>query len=295
MRFLLSILLVFTFIGFAEAQSYEIVDGDTINKVDADGRRQGKWLVKANPKIDLGYAAGEVVETGSYSTSRKTGEWLKTYPGGSPKSKLTYVKGRPKGPYILYYDNGQIEEQGNWARTKNTGDFKRYHPNGETSQEFTFSPTGKRTGTQKYYYDNGQLRLEGTWTEGQESGEMREYYETGDLMEVKQFANGVMDKSSVESYAPKTPIPDLLQAIVDEGEDINASVEKQEKPNQGIFDGDGYKKLFNANKQIAKDGTFKRYRLMEGKQYKYDSNGLLVQIMIFKEGKYIGDGVIEQP
>ena len=33
---------------------------------------------------------------------------------------------------------------------------------------------------------------------------------------------------------------------------------------------------------------------MDGKQFKYDDNGLLLQIMIFKNGKYIGDGVIEE-
>ena len=53
-----------------------------------------------------------------------------------------------------------------------------------------------------------------------------------------------------------------------------------------------HKKLYNINHQIVKDGVFENYRLMDGKYYKYDENGLLTQIMVFKDGKYIGDGVI---
>lgn len=290
---LLSILFFFIGIFSLPAQSFEMLNGDTINLIDANRKRQGKWLIKASPN-DAGYKKGELVEEGVYKDSRKIGIWKKYYPGGKIKSEITYSGGRPKGPYTLYYDNGNIEESGNWQRTKNTGSFKRYHPNGKVAQDFTFSETGKRTGKQTYYYENGNVRLEGTWQEGLESGEMKEYYENGDLMEVKQFNNGALDKTTIESYAPKTPQMSAEKKLVAEGKDIEVKVEAGDQPNQGTFDGNGYKKLFNANKQIAKDGIFKRYRLMDGKQYVYDDNGLLIQIMIFKEGKYVGDGVIEQ-
>ncbi len=294
MRLILILVSYFLFCFSTQAQSFQLFEGDTINKIDAERKRQGKWRVPARPKIDVGYASGELIEEGEYKNNRKQGVWKKYYPGGQLKSEIFYVNSRPKGPYTLYYDNGNIEEQGNWARTKNTGSFKRYHPNGKVAQDFTFTESGKRTGKQTYYYENGNVRLEGTWTEGMESGEMKEYYENGDLMTVKNFSNGVLDKSSVESYAPKTPVKDPVKKVVEEGKDIKVTVEKSETPNQGTFNGNGYKQLFNANKQIAKDGTFKNYRLMDGKQYVYDENGLLKQIMIFKDGKYIGDGVIEE-
>lgn len=276
------------------AQSYELLNGDTINKIDITNKRQGKWIIKANPPKDRAYQTGSKVEEGNYQDSRKFGVWKVYYPNGKLKSEITYKGSRPFGPYTLYYDNGNIEEKGNWARTKNTGNFKRYHENGKVSQEFTFTETGKRSGKQKYYYPNGNLRLEGTWQEGLETGEMREYYESGDLMAVKNFNNGEMDKSSYQAYAPKTPQKDPLEKQLAEGKDINVSVDKDEKPNQGGFDGNGYKKLFNSNRQISKDGIFKNFRLIDGKDYHYDENGLLERILIFKGGKYIGDGVIEE-
>lgn len=292
-RLLILLIICACFVPETQAQSYELLNGDTINKVVA-GRRQGKWIVKADAIKNPEFNEGALVEEGIYSSSRKEGLWKTYFPNGKIKSEITYEKGRPKGPYILYYDNGKVEEQGDWERTKNTGDFKRYHTNGNTSQDFHFTAEGKRSGEQKYYYENGNLRLEGTWNNGQETGEMREYYENGDLMSVKKFNDGVLDKESVEVYAPKSPQQDPLEREIENGKDMKVTATKEETPNQGGFDGNGYKKLFNRNKQIAKDGTFVNYRLMDGKQYIYDEDGILQQIMIFKNGRFVGNGVIEE-
>jgi antitoxin component YwqK of YwqJK toxin-antitoxin module len=51
--------------------------------------------------------------------------------------------------------------------------------------------------------------------------------------------------------------------------------------------------LYNKNRQISKDGIFKDNRLMEGKAYIYDENGILIRIAIFKNGIYVGDAPIE--
>lgn len=286
-------LLVFTLcLGTAVAQSSSGNAGNGINQLDENNRRTGKWVVKAEAGKHPNYKVGSTVEEGNYENGRKNGIWKTYYPNGNLKSEITYENSRTKGPYTLYYENGKVEEKGNWARTKNTGDFKRYHSNGKLAQDFTFTETGKRSGKQTYYYANGNLRLEGNWVEGQENGEMREYYENGDLMEVKSFNDGNLDKSSIAAYAAKTPQKDALEKQLEEGENVNVKAEKDEKPNQGGFDGNGYKKLYNINHQIVKDGVFKNFRLMDGKYYKYDENGLLTQVMIFKNGKYIGDGVI---
>lgn len=294
MKYLSFVVFLLIFSLSASTQSFELNGTDTINKVDANRKRQGYWMIKAKPPKYRQYPLGNLVEEGMYINSRKEGLWKKYYPSTKLKSEITYKGSRPFGAYTLYYENGNTEEAGNWERTKNTGGFKRYHPNGKVAQQFTFTPSGKRTGKQTYYYPNGKLRLEGTWNEGVETGEQKEYYENGDLMSVKKFNNGELDKASFESYAPKTTQVDPIEKIVAEGEEIKVTVSKEEKPNQGAFDGNGYKKLFNRDRHISKDGVFKNYRLIDGKQFKYDENGLLVQIMIFKGGKYIGDGVIEE-
>jgi len=294
MKYIILSLSILIGVQFSNAQSFELNGTDTINKVDINRKRQGYWMVKAKPPKFREYPTGNLVEEGNYKNSRKEAIWKKYFPNKKLKSEIFYKGSRPFGKYTLYYENGNVEEAGNWARSKNTGDFKRYHPNGKVAQEFTFTESGKRTGKQVYYYPNGKVRLEGTWSEGLETGEQKEYFENGDLMSVKNFNGGNMDPASFETYAPKTAQKDALDNLIDAGEEMTVKVAKDEAPNQGGFDGNGYKKLYNKDRHIAKDGTFKNYRLMDGKQYKYDENGLMTRVMIFKAGRYVGDGVIEK-
>ncbi len=280
-------LLLFLSILFSitvSSQTFETINGEKVNVVDASNYKQGQWIVK--------YNSGKTKEEGLYKDGRKVGLWTMYYPAGELKSQITLVGGRPNGPYRLYYENGTLQEEGTWANTKNTGDFKRYHPNGKIQQDFSFKPSGRRQGTQNYYYDNGQLQLTGSWNDGQESGEVKEYYENGDIMSIRKFNNGTMDKNSYAEYAPKTPMKSPLDQQISDAPSVNVKAGSGDKSNDGRFDGNGYYKLYNPNMQISKDGEFKNYRFIEGKVYDYDSNGLVVRIKIFKKGRYIGDGVI---
>lgn len=282
--------IVFLLIGFlhitAIGQTSASANSGGTNQVDAENKKQGYWIIKD--------ASGNITEEGEYKDGRKYGLWKAYFPSGKPKSEITFVGSRPKGPYKLYYETGIIQEEGNWSSTKNTGDFKRYHTNGKVSQEFQFNSSGRREGIQKYYHENGELRIEGNWTQGQESGELKEYYDNGDLKSVKNFAGGIINKDKYEEYAPKKPTTSNLNKELNSAPSVNVKANKEEQPNQGGFTGNGYFKLYNKDKQIAKDGTFKDYRFMDGKMYEYDENGLVVLIRIFKNGRYIGDGVIDE-
>ena len=55
---------------------------------------------------------------------------------------------------------------------------------------------------------------------------------------------------------------------------------------------DGYHKTYNENKDIYMDGEFKNSKLWTGKHYIYDENGLLERIEVYKDGKYVGNGVL---
>lgn len=283
MKHLLSILMIFSSIVLF-SQSNE-----KINQLDSNNRKQGYWIVRNIDNSYPKYSDNQKIEEGNYKDSWKVGLWKSYYPNGKPKSEIHYDMGRPMGKYKLYYENGQLEEAGNWKRTKNTGDFKRYYPNGKLMQDFSFTEAGLRTGEQKYYYSNGNLRLQGNWENGKESGLITEYYENGDISSKKQFSNGELNKNNIQVFAPKQSMPEKSE---DTGKKIVVKVNEKEKPNQGGFDGTGYKKLYNSDKQIAKEGYFEDYRLMNGRFYRYNEDGILIQILVFKNGQYIGDGIL---
>lgn len=274
---------------YGSAQTFQIVNGDTINKKDATGKRQGKWIVTNKTKRLPGYKTDQKVEEGVYKSSRKAGLWTSYYSNGNKKNEIEYKNGRPSGPYKTYYSNGILQENGIWKNNRNVGTFKRFYENGKPSQEFNFNETGKRDGKQKYFYDNGQLMIEGTWNGGQESGTLMEYYENGDTKAKKAFTDGSLDETKTQNFKPKTPVKDALKEEEKAAPIRNVVAGKDERPNHGHFDGNGRHKLYNKHKLIVKDGVFKKYRLIDGKWYKYDVNNILINIERIVNGRYVGD------
>ncbi|MFT6244924.1 MAG: antitoxin component YwqK of YwqJK toxin-antitoxin module [Crocinitomicaceae bacterium] len=52
----------------------------------------------------------------------------------------------------------------------------------------------------------------------------------------------------------------------------------------------GYNRLYNVNDEIYIDGEFSNGTFINGKVYIYDSDGILLNVSIFKKGKYFADG-----
>ncbi len=300
MKKLLQIFLFISLTSYAQSQSFEMdVNGvDTINKIDVTGKKQGKWVVRGKHKPGSCYAMDAKVEEGKYENNRKTGIWIEYYCNGNMKNKLTFVNGRPDGYAIMYHENGKISEEGNWKVNKWVGNYKLYYDNGQVQHEFVFNQAGKRDGPQKYYYDNGQVAIEGNFANGKESGLIKEFYENGDLKAEKTFADGNVDVASIKEYQPKKPIAPKSDNPADNAPKI--TLKPDEKPNEAVAKNtkgpiilNGQHTLYNKNKQITKDGVFKDNRLMDGKAYIYDDNGILIRVAVYKNGIYAGDTQIE--
>lgn len=300
-KFAILILLVFKEnMIFSQAipyQSFSIYKGDTINIIDANGLKVGKWIVFGKDVSKPDYSPEQIVEEGVYVNNKKEGLWISYYPNGMKKSEITYKNGRPNGPYKLYYENGVVQEEGTWGGNKNTGSFKRYYPSGKVQQEFNFNEAGKREGIQKYYYENGQVMIEGEWKDGKEQGEIKEYYEDGSLKAIRVFEDGKFNPEKSKELPPSSP----KQIIASKPPEPEKEVippppppTAEEKPNIGEFTGNGFFILYNKNKQISQKGEFKNGKLWNGKLYNYDKNGLLVRVAVYKDGKYIGDAPLEQ-
>lgn len=269
--------------------SWEVYEGDTINYIDENNLKQGFWKIFGRMKRLPGYQPDQVIEQGNYKNSRKMGLWTKFFPSGKTKSEIEYVNSRPNGSYKTYYENGQIEEEGTWKNNRNTNEFKRYYENGQVSQDFAFNTSGKRDGKQVYYYENGQVMIEADMDGGKEKF-VKEYYEDGSVKAEKAFIDGKLDVANTKVYESKTPATEKKP----EGVVEIVKVSKDEYVNSGDFKGDGKYKMYNADRQISKDGFFKKYRLMEGKQFIYNGNGILTQIKLFKDGRYIGDAPLPE-
>jgi antitoxin component YwqK of YwqJK toxin-antitoxin module len=287
MRIVFVLILLIAGLGSLQAQT----ETNALNRKDADNLKQGQWVITGEMRKDTAYAASDVIEEGEYENGRKVGLWIRYYPNGNVQSKINYVNGRPKGMYELYYDNGQVEEQGNWNRNKNTGDFKRFYDNGEMMQHFQFGEDGKRNGEQLYYYSNGEVEVRVDVIGGKENGSLKRYYPNGELKSEMSVAMGVADKNTYVEYKAKKEVKQPEK--VDKVEKKVAKVEKA-KPNIGTVDPEGYNKLYTRSLLLKWDGHYHHGKPWNGKKYIYDENGILTRIEVYKNGMYIGNGVIEE-
>lgn len=285
---------IITLFTFSTASLYSQT---STNVIDANGKKQGPWIITSGMANNPCGDASKKIKEGAYKNSRKEGLWIEYYCNDKLKSKINYIHNRPNGDAIFYHKNGNIKEQGAWKSNRWVGAYKLYYPNGQVRQAFNFNESGKREGKQAYYHENGQVQIVGNWSGGSESGEIKEYYANGELRSSKTFNGGTLDPSKTKTFEPKKPVPEPMQdPTLDEvvAPPAPIAVVSKEKVNVGkAFDGNGYWQLYNRNRQVSKVGEFKRNRLIDGKVYHYDENGLLERIAIYRKGKYIGDGIIE--
>lgn len=263
-----------------------------INKT-VDGKKTGTWKIYGNDKSFAGknYPPDAVIEEGEYQDGKKVGLWKTYYPSGKIKSEVEHKLGRPSGAFKTYYENGQVEEEGTWKGNAYRGGFKRYYENGVVAQEKTFNEAGKTEGKVTYNYPNGKPELVFESKNGQEEGKLVRYYNNGSIKEEQNFAAGKADDASLKTYK-----------IVGKEEDLSKynTPTKTADPPKGAIENDGsappkdgYAKLYDANKNLVQDGEFKGGKLFNGKYYRYDKNGLILKVEIYKNGKYFADGQLE--
>jgi len=277
------------------ANSFALLASDTVNKVDNTGNKQGYWIVYNKVKKLPAYADDAKVEEGNYADSKKTGVWKTFFPNGNLKNEITFTNNRPSGYAKMYHENGKLMEEGVWQNNRWVGEFKSYYENGQEFMDFNYTSTGKRQGEQIYYYENGQLMMKGEMKDGKESGTWVGYYENGDKREEKVFNEEGLDTEKTKLFESKKEL--IVKAETTTTKELPKIADaKTEKTNeaQKPFDGNGQAKLYNMNKQISKDGVFKNYRLMDGKDFIYNKdNGALERVAFYKDGKYVGDAPIE--
>ena len=177
-------------------------NSDTLNVTDAQGQKQGYWIMTHSGNVIPGCADGQKLEEGRYLNGKKTGAWKMYHCNGRVKCEMLYREDR--SAFVKnYYENGVLREQGTWKNNTWVGDYKYFYENGKTFYDFAFNQDGKREGRQVYYYQNGNTMYEGNWQDSKEAGVIKEYYEDGSLKSEKNFLNGVLDENSVKNYDAK--------------------------------------------------------------------------------------------
>ncbi len=260
---------------------------DKLNKVDTEGKKQGKWIYYGKDRPEEGYPANGKIEEGPYKDDRKEGLWIKYHNDGiTPRLKGDYINNRPQGSYVKFHPNGKVKEKGSFDRNQYRDSLVRYNENGKVEYQAEYNIEGKEQGKVKYFYANGQVEFEYSAQNGDPVGKAVRYYENGDVKEIIQYA---ADGSVAKSEQKEMVNPSVK--VIDPSASKEVAPKIATPKTKGIpFLPNGYNKVYNSNDEIWLDGVFKNNNLWEGKVYEYDKDGILLKVKVFKAGVYHSDG-----
>lgn len=207
------------------AETFQILDGDTVNYKDKYGFEQGLWL------LDFpfgGYSIG-FQKDGKYITLER-----KLYhENGQLKSELN-LDSLGRGFGKSFYEDGVIESIFVQTSKGQTTDIS-YYPNGNLRSQNLYS--GEIGDINLLFHDNGNLkRISGiqTWNEYYETGTLQEqrlfsnnpeniwaiyYYESGETMAINYIEKGEFGQVKNRSwkYFDKTGNEVSKDALIEEG------------------------------------------------------------------------------
>ena len=289
------------------AQSSMTFGGVTVNVIDRDSLKQGKWYYFYDSLQTI------VSCSGTYIDNKRQGVWTEYYRNGKRRSEISYQDNHKYGLMKSFYENGNLAEEGYWDGQHWVGSYKYYFASGKLAYDWNYGDEGNRVGEQSYYYENGQLMRLGTWVDGYADGLMAEYYDSGNLRCESQWKMGRVDGIMQEYYnsgslrgrwvynegvldetASKT-YRDRVEQPTDVGKDSSQvtpvnpenTIVLEQEGNPELFTGTGYYKLLTPDRKVDREGNFVNGALMSGKRYYYNASGKVIRIAEYENGRVV--------
>jgi len=222
--------------------------------------------------------------------------------------ELTYDEKGNQNSYIYYYRTcGKKEREYN---VDSSGLYINYDTSGSITYSDKIPPTKRKDELKenKYDWNRGLYKKEITFTSVSDSTLNRLFKEEchckANVTDTFHTIRNLKDKITLEGSFKNNQLYNgtcyryqndtvLVQKAIYEKGVYRYDVFIDDYPCQSSVTLDGYHKLYNSQKQIWKDGEFKKCQLWNGKHYLYDKNGLLMRIMIYKNGRYFADGQLD--
>ena len=118
---------------------------------------------------------------------------------------------------------------------------------------------------------------------------MKRYYQNGDVKAEVVYNDGKADMSKSKWVESRKETPVVKSTSVKPAPKVSSG----EKVNEAVhFKHNGQNTLYNKDRMVTQTGEFKNGKLHNGKTYKRTKAGVLYKIEMYREGIYIGEGII---
>src|SRR5690606_21474771 len=154
---------------------------EEINKVDAEGLKQGKW--------ERIYPNGKLMYKATFKDDKPVGEMIRYHSNGKMMARIVYDEAGVNGQGELYDENGRKVAEGRYIGNNKEGEWLFYNSKGVLISRENYKDNLK-DGESYTYYENGKPALLTTWKDGVQQGPETQWYPSGATRVTTSFTNG---------------------------------------------------------------------------------------------------------
>ena len=169
--------LVFILLGM----SFRAFSQDSVNRNDAMGRKQGKWM-----KVDKD---GHKLYDGQFKDGIPDGEFRYYYADGKLKAISVLSDDGKTARTVSYASNGRKIAEGNYRNEKKDSTWKYYSDYDGTLLSEESYALNVKDGASKTFYSNGNITELMHYRDGKKEGEWIQYFDDGKVKFRGAFAN----------------------------------------------------------------------------------------------------------
>ncbi len=184
---LLSIYSVFSF-----SQSFQVYKGDTINRKDSKGMKQGKWQKY--------YRTDTLCSETIFKDDKPVGITRTWYESGKLKGEVRFEGKGKLAKVTTYFESGKILAKGFYNNQLKDSVWIYYQAATDSISTIEHYKNGAADGVWKVFYQNGVLAHEVSYSKGEKDGIVKEYNDEGRLIFEIQYKNGKENGPSVLYY-----------------------------------------------------------------------------------------------
>jgi serine phosphatase RsbU (regulator of sigma subunit)/antitoxin component YwqK of YwqJK toxin-antitoxin module len=179
-----------------KGNSFVIENNDTINKIDSNEKKQGKWRYSNQQFLNNKENLQPNYIQGNYEDDNLAGIWNKYYSNDTVEIQFNAEKNKLNGNFKLFWPNGKLKSTGKWKpfTRKFAGLVKRYDQKGVHEIDLSYDSSGVLEGNQIIYYPNGLMAVLTSTKNGQFDGQQIVFTEEGKVLLQRLYDEGKLIK-----------------------------------------------------------------------------------------------------
>ncbi|MEI6139109.1 MAG: toxin-antitoxin system YwqK family antitoxin [Mariniphaga sp.] len=179
----------------------------SINQIDANGLKQGKWIGK--------YPSGSIRYEGSFVNDQPVGEMKRFHENGKMKALMFHFPNSDKVSAKLFDEDGMLYANGNYLKTAKDSTWTYFNNKKIVGREEFIK--GVKNGRSVTYYEDGQPATESSWVNGVQNGVSRSFFPSGSTKSEIMYKDGKRNGVSLVYF--ESGLPEIIGRYVNDDAD----------------------------------------------------------------------------